>query len=65
METAVTVDIDLLNKAMQIAGEQTQKQLVEDALRLFVLQGKQEEARRYRGKLKWEGDLNDLRTAKW
>ena len=40
METAVTIDNDLLNKAMQTVGVQTQRQLIEDALRLFVLQSK-------------------------
>jgi Arc/MetJ family transcription regulator len=65
MDTAVTIDTDILNKAMQAAVGQTQRQLVEDALRLFVLQNRQGEARRYRGKLRWEGNLEELRTAKW
>jgi Arc/MetJ family transcription regulator len=65
METAITIDTDLLNKAMQAVGAQTQRQLIEDALRLFVLQNKQGEARKYRGKLQWEGNLDELRTAKW
>ena len=65
METAVAIDTDILNKAMQAAGGQTQRQLVEEALRLFSLQKKQSEARRYRGKLQWEGNLDELRAAKW
>jgi len=65
METVVTIDADILNKAMQIAVGQTQRQLVEDALRLFALQNKQGEARKYRGKLQWEGNLDELRLAKW
>jgi Arc/MetJ family transcription regulator len=65
METAITIDTDLLNKAMQTVGAQTQRQLIEDALRLFVLQNKQGEVRKYRGKLQWEGNLDELRTAKW
>jgi Arc/MetJ family transcription regulator len=65
METAVTIDTDLLNKAMQATGEQTQRQLVENALRLFTLQNKQGKVRKYRGKLQWEGNLDELRTAKW
>jgi Arc/MetJ family transcription regulator len=65
METAVTIDTSILNKAMQTAVGQTQRQLVEDALRLFTLQNGQSEARKYRGKLKWEGNLDELRTAKW
>jgi len=58
METAVTIDADILNKAMQTASGQTQRQLVEDALRLFVLQNRQNEVRKYRGKLQWEGSLD-------
>jgi len=65
METAVTIDTEILNKAMQTVVGQTQRQLVEDALRLFTLQNKQSEARKYRGKLQWEGSLDELRTAKW
>jgi Arc/MetJ family transcription regulator len=65
METAIIIDTDILNKAMQVATGQTQRQLVEDALRLFTLQNGQGEARRYRGKLHWEGNLDELRTAKW
>jgi len=65
METAITIDTEILNKAMQAAVGQTQRQLVEDALRLFVLQNKQGEARKYRGKLQWEGNLDELRTTKW
>jgi len=65
METAVTIDADILDKAMRAASGQTQRQLVEDALRLFAVQNKQAEVRKYRGKLQWEGDLDELRTAKW
>jgi len=65
METAVTVDVDILNKAMQAASGQTQRQLVEDALRLFAMQNRQADVRKYRGKLQWEGNLDELRAAKW
>ena len=65
METVVTIDTDLLNKTMQATGEQTQRQLVENALRFYELQNKQGKARKYRGKLQWEGNLDELRTAKW
>jgi len=65
METVITVDAEILNKAMQIAAGQNQRQLVENALRLFVSQNRQGDARKYRGKLQWEGDLDNLRAAKW
>ncbi|MCL2834329.1 MAG: type II toxin-antitoxin system VapB family antitoxin [Treponema sp.] len=65
METSVTIDTDVLDRAMQIANGQTERQLVENALRLFTIQNVQSNARRYRGKLHWEGNLDELRAAKW
>jgi Arc/MetJ family transcription regulator len=65
METTVTIDTDLLNKTMLATGEQTQRQLVENALRFYELQNKQGKVRKYRGSLQWEGNLDELRTAKW
>ena len=65
METAVTIDTDILNRAMQFANGQTQRQLIENALRIFALQNGQGKAREYRGKLQWEGNLDELRKAKW
>ena len=65
METAINIDSDLLSKAMQTANGQSQRQLVENALRFYVLQNRQSEARKYRRKLRWEGNLDELRTAKW
>ena len=65
MDTAVTISADLLNKAMEATGEKTQRQLIENALRSIMLQNKQSVARKYRGKLQWEGNLDELRAAKW
>jgi Arc/MetJ family transcription regulator len=65
VETTITVDVDILDKAMQATSGQTQRQLVEDALRLFTMQNKQADVRKYRGKLQWEGNLDELRMAKW
>ena len=70
METAVTIDTDILSRAMEAADilsadRQTQRRFVENALQIFTLQNRQGEARKYRGKLQWEGSLDELRTAKW
>ena len=65
METMITIDAEILNKAMKAADGQTQRQLVENALRLFTLQNKQGIARKYRGKMQWEGNLDELRSTKW
>ena len=65
METNVIINVDILNKAMQAAGGQTERQLVENALQLFTFQNKQHEVRKYRGKLQWEGNLDESRASKW
>ena len=65
MDTAITVNADILDKAMQVASGQTQRQIVENALQLFAMQGRQGEARKYRGKLQWESNLDEMRAAKW
>jgi len=71
MEIAVTINSEILEKAMQAANVvgdengQAQRELVENALQLFVMQNRQGEARKYRGKLQWEGNLDEMRTSKW
>jgi hypothetical protein len=67
METVVAIDTEILDKAMQASAVngQTERQLVENALRLFMLQNNQGKARKFRGKLQWEGDLDELRAVKW
>ena len=65
MDTAITIDSDLLNKAMKIAGGENQRELIENALQIYITHNKQSEARKYRGKLQWEGNLDELRAAKW
>jgi len=65
METAIVVDTEILERAMESAEGIPQRLIVEDALRLFTMRNKQDDARKYRGKLQWEGDLDELRTAKW
>jgi Arc/MetJ family transcription regulator len=65
METTISVDTGLLTKVMRIFGSQTQRQIVEDALRLYASQGKQADMRKYRGKLHWEGNLEESRQSRW
>jgi hypothetical protein len=41
---------------------ETKREAVELGLRTIVRPRKQEEIRRFRGKLKWQGDLDAMRT---
>ncbi len=62
MRTNIVVDDDLMAKAMKLSGIKTKKGVVDQALNLLVQVKKQEEIRRLRGKLSWEGDLGEMRT---
>ncbi|GHV66891.1 hypothetical protein AGMMS49928_02690 [Spirochaetia bacterium] len=65
METEITIDADLLTEAMRVSDRQTHRQMVEEALKCFIMQNRQAEARDYRGKLQWEGNLDEMRASRW
>ncbi len=57
------VDKQLLQDALQISGLANQKETIEEGLRLLVKIYRQQEIRKFRGKLKWDGDLESMRQA--
>jgi len=46
---------------MRVSGAVTKREAVERGLKMLVALKRQERVRRYRGKLKWEGDLDAMR----
>jgi len=61
MRTNVVIDDKLMNKAKKVSGLKTKKETIEEALKLLVAQKEQSEIRNLRGKLKWEGNLEEMR----
>ena len=51
--------------AMKACGAKTKKAAVEQGLELLIQVGRQSVLRALRGKLNWEGSLNEMRTDKW
>lgn len=47
---------------MQLSETKSEKAVVEEALELLIRIRQQAKLRNLRGKLKWEGDLNQMRT---
>jgi Arc/MetJ family transcription regulator len=47
-----------------LSGLSTKKSTVEAALELMIRLKEQEKLKSFRGKLKWEGDLDQMRTDK-
>lgn len=64
MRTNIVIDDKLMSAPLKISGLNTKKEVVEEALRLLVKVKNQSKLRKLRGKLKWEGDLNEMRTDK-
>ncbi len=61
MFTSLELDDKLFNEAWSLSGNRTKKGLVEEALRLFVRLHEQAQVRSLRGKLAWQGDLDEIR----
>ena len=64
MRTNIVIDDDLMANAINACGLKTKKDVVEQGLKLIILRHKQQAIRDLRGKIKWEGDLNEMRTDK-
>lgn len=62
MRTNIEIDEKLMEEAMKASGLTTKKATVEEGLRLILTLKKQARIKEYRGKLKWEGDLEKMRT---
>ncbi len=61
MRTNIVIDDDLIEKALELTGLKTKKAVVEEALKLLIQMRQQAAIRAWRGKLKWEGDLEQMR----
>ena len=64
MRTNIVIDDDLMNRVMKLTGVRTKREAVEMGLKALLRLKKQESIRNFRGKLEWEGDLDDMRTDK-
>lgn len=61
MRTNIVIDDTLMQYAMTLSGLETKKAVVEAALKLFIQIRQQAALRELRGKLNWEGDLEQRR----
>ena len=63
MRTNIVIDDQLMAEALKASGYKTKKEAVEQGLKLLVQLSKQQEIRKLRGKINWEGDLDEMRSA--
>lgn len=64
MRTNIEIDDHLMRQAMRSSGAPTKRATVEAALRLLVETHGQTAIRRLRGKVRWEGNLEESRRGR-
>ncbi len=62
VRTNIVIDDKLMRDALRVTGLKTKREAVELGLRTLLRLNKQAEIRRLRGKLKWQGDLDAMRS---
>lgn len=62
MRTNIVIDDTLMDDALKLTGLKTKREAVELGLKTLIKLKKQEDIRRFRGKLSWEGNLDDMRA---
>lgn len=61
MRTNIEIDDELMNETLRRTGLKTKREAVDVALRTLLRLRQQEELRRFRGQLDWNGDLDAMR----
>ena len=64
MRTNIEIDDQLMRQAMKSSGARPKRATVEAGLRLLVQVRAQAGIRRLRGKIKWEGNLDESRLGR-
>ncbi|THB69387.1 MAG: type II toxin-antitoxin system VapB family antitoxin [Gammaproteobacteria bacterium] len=62
MRTNIVIDDDLMEDALKVSGAHTKREVVELGLKLLINMKKQESIKKLKGKLLWEGDLDEMRS---
>lgn len=65
MRTNIVLDDELVERAQQLSGIKTKREVVHEALRTFIRVQEQVSIRALRGKLQWEGDLEAQREGRF
>lgn len=62
MRTNIVIDDKLMSDALKATGAKSKREAVEMGLRALVRLKEQQKLRGVRGKLRWDGDLDEMRT---
>ncbi len=62
MRTNIVIDDELMSEVLRVTGVKSKREAVELGLKTLIRLQKQSKLRKYRGKLLWEGDLEEMRS---
>ena len=62
MRTNIVIDDNLMIDVLQLTGLKTKREAVELGLKTLIRLKKQGEIKQFKGKLKWDDDLDGMRT---
>ena len=62
MQTSIVINDDLMSQALDLTGLKTKREAVEEGLRLLVQLKRQEKIQQARGRFRWDGNLDKMRT---
>jgi len=62
MRTNIVIDDNLMAEALKVTGARSKREVVELGLKTLLQLKRQERIRGLRGKLRWSGDLEAMRT---
>ena len=62
--TNVVLDEQLVRQGLKVSGCKSRRELIDLALREFLKTAKRRELLALRGRVRWEGDLNQLRRSR-
>jgi Arc/MetJ family transcription regulator len=63
MRTNIEIDDQLMKRAMRSAKTRTKRATVEEGLRLLIRLKRQQGIRRFRGEVRWRGNLEESRRS--
>lgn len=63
VRTNIVIDDDLLADALEATGAKSKREVVELGLAMLVKLSRQERIKEFRGKLRWQGDLEAMRDS--
>ena len=64
MRTNIEIDDKLMKDTLKLTGLKTKREAVELGLKTLLRLRQQEQIKRFRGKLDWQGDLHAMRLDK-